>query len=313
MRILIAEKDASSRRVLQSTVERAGYAVMAARDGQAAWEVLRAPDAPRLAVLDWRMPGMDGPEVCRAVRKRGDPQYVYLLLLTPGDDKQTLAEGLESGADDYLIRPFEGFELKARLDIGRRILDLQSQLSSAYEEMRHRATHDPLTGVYNRVAILDELQKEWLRTRRDGCSLGLVMCDLDYFKRVNDGYGYPAGDAVLREAARRIRFGLRAYDAVGRYGGEEFLVVIPRCTPETLRSLAERLREAIAETPMSVCSTTLPVTTSIGVSINEPGGAADPEALLHAADAALYQAKHGGRNRVVFSTHTEPELVVAAT
>jgi diguanylate cyclase (GGDEF)-like protein len=311
MRILIAEADAGSRRALQVTLERSGYEVTSACDGRAAWEALLAPDAPRLAVLDWKLPGMDGPEVCRAVRQRGNEQYVYLLLSRARDGQQDFAEGLEAGADDYLFKPFEAFELKARLDLGRRILDLQRQLFSAYEEMRHRAAHDPLTGLYNRGAILDELHKECLRYRRDGGSLGVVLCDLDHFKRVNDGYGHPAGDAVLREAARRIRSVLRAYDAIGRYGGEEFLVVIPRCTRETLCVVAERLREAIGEHPMSVSSTTLPVTTSIGVAISESGGNADPESLLHAADAALFEAKRSGSNRVVFSEQTEPELVIA--
>jgi len=311
MRILIAEEDAISRRVLQATLEHSGYQVTSTCDGRAAWEALQASDAPRLAILDWKLPGMDGPEVCQAVRQRGDQQYVYLLLSRTRDGEQDFAKGLKAGADDYVFKPFEAFELKARLDLGRRILTLQSQLLSAYEEMRHRATHDPLTGLYNRGAILDELQKECLRFRRDGGSLGIVLCDLDHFKRVNEGYGHPAGDAVLREAARRIRSVLRAYDAVGRYGGEEFLVVIPRCTQEALRAVAERLREAIGEHPMSVNSTTVPVTASIGVSLSESGSNAEPEALLHAADAALFEAKQGGRNRVVFSAQTEPELVIA--
>jgi two-component system cell cycle response regulator len=311
MRILIAEDDAISRRILEATLKRSGYEVVAACDGQAAWDALQAPEAPRLAILDWMMPGMDGPEVCRAVRKRGDQGYVYLLLLTACEGKQALVEGLEAGADDYLVKPFDAFELKARLDVGRRILDLQRQLLSAYEEMRHRATHDALTGVYNRGAILEQLQLEWLRAQRDGGTLGVIMCDLDHFKRVNDAYGHPAGDAVLREAARRMRSVMRSYDAVGRYGGEEFLIVIPRCSQDTICSLAERLREAIAGEAVSIGSTALPISMSIGVSVRDEQRDVEPHALLHAADAALYKAKHAGRNRVVFSAETQPELAVA--
>jgi two-component system cell cycle response regulator len=310
MRILIAEDDAISRRILEATLKRSGYDVVAACDGHAAWDALQAPDAPRMAILDWMMPGMDGPEVCRAVRKRGDQGYVYLLLLTAREGKQALVEGLEAGADDYLVKPFDAFELKARLDVGRRILDLQRQLLSAYEEMRQRATHDALTGVYNRGAILEHLQQEWNRTQREGGTLGVIMCDLDHFKRVNDTYGHPAGDAVLREAARRMRSTVRSYDAVGRYGGEEFLIVLPRCTPNTICSLAERLRERIAGEPVSIGSTTLPISMSIGVSIGYEQRDVEPHALLHAADAALYKAKHTGRNRVVCSAETHPELSV---
>src|SRR5262249_4679431 len=244
MRILIAEADSTSRRVLEATLKRTGYDVVAACDGQAAWDVLQSQEAPRLAILDWTIPGMNGPEVCRAVRQRGDQHSGYLLLLPARDRKQDLAEGLEAGADDYLVKPFDAFELKARLEVGRRVLDLQRQLFTAYEEMRHRATHDALTGVYNRAAILEELQKEWMRFQRDGGTLGVVTCDLDHFKRINDTYGHSAGDAVLREAARRMRSVLRAYDAIGRYGGEEFLIVIPGCRPEALHSLAEPFREA---------------------------------------------------------------------
>jgi diguanylate cyclase (GGDEF)-like protein len=311
MRILIAEDDAICRRILEATLKRAGYEVVAATDGHAAWEVLQAPDAPRLAILDWMMPGMDGPEICRAVRSRDDQGYVYLLLLTAREGKKALVEGLEAGADDYLVKPFDAFELKARLDVGRRILDLQHQLLSAYEEMRQRATHDALTGVYNRAAILEQLQLEWIRAQRDAGTVGVIMCDLDHFKRVNDTYGHPAGDAVIREAARRMRSALRAYDAIGRYGGEEFLVVIPRCSPDILCTMAERLRQAISAEPIPIGSTALAITMSIGVSFRPKERDVDPHALLHAADAALYRAKHGGRNRVVLSMETHPELIVA--
>lgn len=313
MRILIAEDDAISRRLLQATLTKHGYDVVAACDGQAAWDALQAPDAPRLAILDWMMPGMDGPQVCREVRKRGDQGYVYLLLLTARDRKQDLIEGLEAGADDYLVKPFDTFELKARLDVGRRILDLQRQLLSAYEEMRHRATHDALTAVYNRGAILESLNREWLHVQREGGSLGVIMADLDHFKRINDTYGHSAGDTVLREAARRMRSVVRAYDAVGRYGGEEFLIVIPGCRRDVLWGLAERLRESMASAAISIGEQAIPVTMSVGVSITDGQSDADVHALLQKADIALYEAKRGGRNRVVFSDSRQLELAGASS
>jgi diguanylate cyclase (GGDEF)-like protein len=300
MRILIAEDDAISRRLLQATLTRHGYEVITASDGQAAWEVLQAADAPGLAILDWMMPGMDGPQICREVRRRGDQAYVYLLLLTACDRKQDIVEGLKAGADDYLVKPFDAFELKARLDVGRRVLDLQRQLLAAYEEMRHRATHDPLTGISNRGAILEALHYEWLRLEREGGSLGLLMADIDHFKRINDTYGHPAGDTVLREVARRMAAALRGYDRVGRYGGEEFLVLLPRLQPELLQSLAERLREAVAANPISLGGHALEVTLSIGASYVEEARESTTQRLLLEADTALYEAKRAGRNRVVF-------------
>jgi diguanylate cyclase (GGDEF)-like protein len=312
MQILIAEDDANSRRLLQATLAKQGYDVMAACDGEAAWDALQAPDAPRLAILDWRMPGIDGPQVCREVRKRGDQGYVYLLLLTARDRHQDLIEGLEAGADDYLFKPFDVFELKARLDVGRRILDLQRQLLSAYEEMRHRATHDALTGIYNRGAILESLNQEWLRIQRDGSSLGVIMADIDHFKRINDTYGHPAGDAVLREVARRMRAVVRAYDAIGRYGGEEFLVVLPGCKTEVLLAMAERLRESIGGSPISIDSQAVPVTMSIGVSSTAGQPGVDAHALLHKADVALYEAKRGGRDRIAHSGSRELEFATVS-
>jgi two-component system chemotaxis response regulator CheY len=177
--------------------------------------------------------------------------------------------------------------------------------------MRHRASHDALTGVYNRAAILDRLHRECLRSQQDRDALGVIMVDVDHLKRINDSYGHPAGDAVLRETARRMRAVVRAHDALGRCGGEQFLIVIPRCRAEPLLALAERLREVVAAEPISIGAATVSVTLSMGVSISDKGRDAGPHNLLHAADSALCQAKHAGRNRVVFSAQTAPELIVA--
>jgi diguanylate cyclase (GGDEF)-like protein len=312
MRILIAEDDAITRRLLQAALIKAGYDVVAVNDGTAAWWALQAPDAPRLVVLDWMMPGMDGPEICREVRKRQGQPYVYILLLTARDGKQDTIAGLEAGADDYLVKPFDAFELRARLNVGKRILELQTQLVSAYEEMRHRAHHDALTGVLNRGAILDSMEREWARAQREGHTLGVLMADLDHFKRINDTHGHPAGDAVLREAARRMTSVLRTYDYLGRYGGEEFLILLPRCNESALVSLAERLRESISVSAVAYGGASIPVTVSIGVTLGEEQSSTDAAQLRQAADAALYRAKQGGRNRIVVNTPAEFALAAVS-
>jgi diguanylate cyclase (GGDEF)-like protein len=311
MKILIAEDDLISRRVLTATVQKAGYEVIATCDGEAAWQVLQSEEAPQLAILDWMMPGMDGLQVCREVRKRTPKNYTYILMLTAKGNRRDIVEGLEAGADDYLVKPFDAHELRARLNVGRRILDLQNQLVFLCEELKIRATHDSLTGIWNRAAILDVLNQELARAERDSNPVGIVMADLDHFKRINDTYGHPAGDAVLRETTHGLQASLRPYDGVGRYGGEEFLIVLPGCTGESTLRLAERLREQVAESPVLYAGTQIPVTISIGATSYEGGSLADAMTLLQAADDALYQAKHAGRNRVVFAPTPLPALTKA--
>ena len=206
-----------------------------------------------------------------------------------------MVAGLEAGADDYLTKPFERNELRARLTVGRRILDLQDGLIRAREEFRFQATHDVLTGIWNRRALLDLLQRELERASRNHSSTALLMLDLDHFKEVNDKYGHLAGDAVLREVARRVMQVIRSYDFVGRYGGEEFLVVLPACDRIHAFQSAERIRSAVAAAPISVNNLAISVTTSIGVTA--VAAEVCEKQLLAVADAALYQAKSAGRNR----------------
>jgi two-component system cell cycle response regulator len=250
MRILIADDESVSRRMLERILERAGYEVLAVGDGRLAAEQICLQDGPRLALLDWMMPGLDGPGVCREVRKRRSHPYVHIILLTSKNSKADIVEGLESGADDYLIKPFDPEELKARLRTGLRILQLEDNLVEAREGMRFKATHDDLTALLNRGAILELLTRELCRTRReDGCTVVLLV-DLDHFKRVNDTYGHVVGDEVLREVARRLLASVRSYDFVGRYGGEEFLIVLNNCDINKAMGRAEELREAIANSTL---------------------------------------------------------------
>ncbi len=209
MKILVAEDDGLVREVLTRTLSVLGYDVVAVADGQQAWHALQQPDAPRLALLDWMMPGIDGPEVCRRLRERGPGPYVYVILLTAKTGRADVVAGLNAGADDYIVKPFHQDELEARVRAGRRIVDLEAQLLEAKEQLRLQATCDPLTGLLNHGAIQDAFRMELRRASRERGRLGLVLLDLDLFKSVNDTYGHLAGDAVLREAAQRMKATVR--------------------------------------------------------------------------------------------------------
>ncbi|MGL4554693.1 MAG: GGDEF domain-containing response regulator [Gemmataceae bacterium] len=298
MDILVADDDAVQRRLLEATLGGWGYRVRTAADGVAAWDVLRADSPPELAVLDWMMPNLDGPQLCRRVREHSRDRYTYLLLLTSRADRSDLIQGLEAGADDYLIKPCDPAELKARLNTGRRILHLQNELIAAREAMRRQATRDGLTGAWNRAAILEVLDRELARARREARPVGVVLTDIDHFKRVNDTHGHQAGDAVLREFVARLSVALRPDDLVGRYGGEEFLIVLPGCDEAALARVCERLRQRVAGEPFRAPDgQPIPVTTSFGAVIHG-GHRYDGGDLVRSADAALYRAKAAGRDRV---------------
>jgi len=302
MRILIADDSIVSRHLLDATLRKWGYEVVIASDGLEAWNALKEKDAPRIAILDWMMPGMTGPEVCKRVRERSpgsDGLYTYLLLLSSKGQREDLIEGLESGADDYLIKPFDQHELKVRLRAGMRIIDLQRELLEAREALREQATKDFLTRLWNRSSILDILQRELVRGTRENRPVGVVLADLDRFKNVNDTFGHFAGDALLREFSRRMLISMRPYDSIGRYGGEEFLTILPGCDDACSGKQAERMRVALSEDPMAIGDASLTVTASFGATSWQPGMPTNAENLIRTADSALYMAKNQGRDRIV--------------
>lgn len=291
MRVLVADDDAVSRRLLERTLRVWGYDVVIAADGTRAWSMLDAEDGPRLAILDWMMPGVDGPEICRRVRRLQGARYVHCLLLTAKDRRDDVVTGLEAGADDFLVKPFDPLELKARLRTAERVLGLE-------EALRVQATYDALTGALNRTAVLDLLRRELSRGARARHPVTAMMLDLDHFKAVNDTRGHMAGDAVLREVVRRTAACVRAYDGVGRYGGEEFLIVLPGCGAEEALRLAERIRASVTATGIDTPEGRVSTTASIGLAWSVPAETTSPEDLIGAADRALYAAKERGRNRV---------------
>ena len=303
MKILIADDSIVSRHLLEATLRKWGYEVAVACDGEEALALLQKDEAPALAILDWMMPGMTGLEVCRRVRQRAREPYTYILLLTSKSQKEDLIEGMEAGADDYITKPFDQHELQVRLRAGTRLVDLQAELLSAREALREQATKDSLTHLWNRSSIFQILCRELSRGQREGVPVGVVMVDLDHFKNVNDNYGHFAGDAVLCEAARRMQNGIRQYDSIGRYGGEEFLILLSGCDEETSLSQAERLRKQLAQVQMSIPEASVSISASFGVTTALPGQPWTPEELIHKADEALYLAKRMGRNRVEFLSH----------
>ena len=313
MNVLIAEDNPIDLKLLRSTLVRWGYTVVEVTDGTAAWRALQDDNAPRLAVLDWLMPGKTGVDVCRAVRNREARPYVYLLILTSKTKKEEMIQAFDAGADDCVSKPFLPGELRARLRVGERILTLQDNLLATQEKLRHDATHDLLTGLWNRTAILKTLDRELARSGRSAAPLAALMADLDHFKRINDTHGHAAGDAVLREVARRMTATTRVYDFVGRYGGEEFLILLPGCNSFHAAKMAERLRLAVAAGPVETPEFAIGVTLSVGVAVTEGMRLPEAKALLLEADAALYQAKANGRNQVeVAGSHFSSAAPVSA-
>ncbi|MFP4105510.1 MAG: diguanylate cyclase [Phycisphaerae bacterium] len=297
MRILIAEDDPVSRRVLESMLRKWEYEVVTCADGDGAMAALCRKDGPRLAILDWMMPSRNGPEVISQARRLPHGDYMYLMLLTAKGQREDIIQGLQSGADDYIAKPFDAEELRVRVRVGERIVQLQEQLLDAQEALRQQATHDALTGIFNRAEIMRLAEKEIDRAYREGRSSAVLMADVDHFKAINDTFGHKTGDVVLKEVATRLKLTLRSYDAIGRYGGEEFLTVLAGISREEALSKADELRRIISETDFRVGSKEFPVQISVGLAMTD--GAVALDDLIHRADEALYAAKDAGRNCVV--------------
>jgi len=313
MQTLVVDDSAVYRKLIGDHLRSWGFEVTLAESGGEAWQILEQPNSPKLVLLDWVLPDLDGTELCKRIRQAGaSGPYVYVILLTSKEGRQNMLDAMQAGADDYLVKPFDELELKARLLVGKRILNLQEELVSAREAMRHAATHDSLTGLMNRGEIFAMLERELERARRERTPVGVILGDIDHFKSVNDTLGHLFGDEALREIGRRLRALLRVYDSVGRYGGEEFLMILPNCDlPNTLLRATE-LREAIANSPVISAGEQRLITMSMGVAVSACQGKDEVEVLLNQADAGLYAAKENGRNRIEHFTPVAKQKAAAA-
>ncbi len=296
MRVLIADDSVFYRKSLERLLKQWDYEVLLAGDGAEAWDILSQDGAPSLAIVDYMMPGMTGPEVCKAIRARKKGAYIYVILLSAKGEHEALLEGFEGGADDYLRKPFHELELRARLRVGERIIRAQRELLEMRERLQFQATHDAMTSLWNNAAIADILSREIKRAKRQGGTLSICLIDLDHFKLVNDTFGHSVGDEVLRTVASRMLHAIREYDSLGRYGGEEFLAVLPGCRASDALTTAERMRSAMCSQPLLTAPAPITVTGSFGICEWKPDLGV-PE-LLSRADEALYAAKRAGRNRL---------------
>ncbi len=292
MKIMLIEDSALERRQIGRLLKKWSLECVAVENGADAWRLLQRPEAPSLVLLDWMLPGLDGIELCRRIRTLGaNGSYIYTVMLTAKDKKRDLLIAMAAGADDYLSKPVEPSELRARLMVGKRILDLQQAL-------RFTATHDFLTKLLNRAEILASLKREVARSVRESKPTAIILADLDHFKLINDSLGHAAGDAVLKEVAQRLQSDLRTYDLVGRYGGEEFLLLLPNCNLITASRRADEIRNLVSKDAIVTTLARIPITVSMGVTVSDGTRGLTIEDLLQQADKALYQAKHNGRDCV---------------
>lgn len=301
-RILIAEDDPLSCALLEMYLEQEGYPYVSAANGLEALELFKREPFP-IVITDWLMPEMDGTALCHAIRSLASDSYTFLLLLTSQNSPDAIVEGLESGADDYIVKPINPAELSVRLKGARRILGLEEALKKSLTELRELSIRDPLTGAFNRGYMDHQLKHEIQRAYRYQHPLSIMLCDLDHFKQINDTHGHQAGDTVLKNCVANISASLRQnIDWVARYGGEEFVIVLPETDAAGCAIVAERIRERVAVNPGAKDEDSIKVTASFGTVTLVPTDSAsltNPADLLQRADACMYFAKQTGRNRVV--------------
>lgn len=298
-RILVVDDSRDNLEILSTRLRFRGYSVDTATTGEEALERV-AESPPDLILLDIMMPGLDGYEVARRIRSDPELPFIPIILITARDSTQDKVAGLDAGANDYLTKPINFPELEARVRSMLRIRELQEELEEKNRELERLSISDGLTGLLNHRHIQEVVREEFERAKRTREALAVVMFDLDHFKKVNDTYGHQVGDRVLQEMARILRRTAREIDKLGRYGGEEFIAVLPDTGIDDAATFAERVRERVERNPFAVGrARPLHLTVSAGAATYPHPAVYNPRTLIHRADQALYAAKAAGRNRVV--------------
>ena len=307
MRTLVADDDPILTTILSNSLARLGIEVVVAHDGDVAWQALNGPNPPSLAIMDWMMPNLDGLELCQRIRGTPHLAGTYVILVTGRDSREDLVNGLEAGADDYMIKPIDIVELQARVGVGLRVAKLQQNLTSTVTELRATRDHlarlastDVLTGVYSRRWWFDLAGKEFSRSRRYERTFSLLMADLDLFKQINDKFGHETGDRVLQHFGSMLRHKCRQSDVIGRLGGEEFAVLLPETSSEAAQHLATRITEACRLLVVDSSAGDVRCSCSLGVTEVRPDDN-DLDSVLTRADQALYAAKRAGRDQWTFA------------
>lgn len=298
MPVLIVEDEQITESMLTSALASWGYAPFSARTAEEAEKVLNANSSIRLMILDWRLPGMNGLNFCRSLRKAGNARYIYTMLLTARDTMEDEIEALEAGVDDFLRKPFHPVELRLRLRAGARIARLQDQMERTMKLVDRKACNDTLTGAPNRESVLALLFKELARQQRHHLDLSVLTVDIDHFRGINEAHGFPVGDFVLREFCSRMMSSLRTHDTCGRIGSDTFLLVLPETSAANAMIVARRLQKDLCEEPIQLDDRCIRVSCSIGVASADSESGATALSTVSLANDAMYRAKSDGGNGI---------------
>jgi two-component system cell cycle response regulator len=295
--VLVADDSPVYRKLVEQALSQDSCAVLFANSGHQAIEIFER-ERPDLVITDWVMPDLTGIELCQRIRAGAQASYTYVIILTSNAEKENVVKGLSAGADDYLTKPFDRDELLARVHVGQRLIDLHRQIEAKNRLLEELALTDPLTSLPNRRAIEEWSLRQLSGAARHGFSLWVALIDLDHFKSVNDTYGHEAGDTVLKKFGEVLRANTRLSDICGRIGGEEFLLVVTHADEKSVMVVVDRIRKQFAAEPFEWNGETVHVTASFGIAGFSGKRAPEFNQLVSQADAALYRAKHQGRNRI---------------
>jgi diguanylate cyclase (GGDEF)-like protein len=305
MKILIVDDDLTTRLSLVGLLKQHDCEIVEADSGKSALSIIQSNNPPDLIIMDWSMPGLSGVEVTTLVRETVTEEQPYVIIVSSYKQDEQVIEALNYGADDYITKPVDGLLLKAKFAVAKRIIDIQEKLRQSNEMLEKLAYHDELTGVLNRRAGTASFQVELNRAIRKSDNLAVALVDIDHFKNINDSYGHPGGDEVLRVFAATLQKTMRPYDIVCRYGGEEFLLIAQVGSAQTASELFERVRQTISQTAISYEKQTINITASFGVHVVTPDYDLHLKQMTKQADENLYKAKADGRNRVIVSADVD--------